>query len=89
MKISICAMKQVEVDYPVFEKILESEKEHYKNFYKKDVSNPITDKDVEQAIAIVEELSGFKFASSSKEDFKDFTIFLVDDVDSGLALLES
>lgn len=88
MKIAICMMKEVEVNHPVFEKILESEKEHYKNFYKKGTLNPITDEDVEQAVAIVEELTGFKCSSFSEEDFKEFTINHVYDVDSELSLLE-
>ena len=50
MKIAICAMKEVEVNHPVFEKILKGEKE----YFEKGVKNPITDEEVEQAIAIVE-----------------------------------
>lgn len=84
MKIAICAMKEVEVNHPVFEKILKGEKE----YFEKGVNNPITDEEVEQAVAIVEELTGLKCASFSKEDYKEFTIYLVEDVDSGLALLE-
>ena len=84
MKIAICAMKEVEVNHPVFEKILKGEKE----YFEKGVKNPITDEEVEQAIAIVEELTGLKCASLSEKDFKDFTIYLVEDVDSELALLQ-
>ena len=84
MKIAICAMKEVEVNHPVFEKILKGEKD----FFEKGVKNPITDEEVEQAIAIVEELTGLKCASLSEKDFKDFTIYLVEDIDSELALLK-
>ena len=84
MKIAICMRKEVEVNHPVFEKILKGEKE----YFEKGVNNPITDEEFEQAIAIVEELAGFKFVDLSEEDFKDFTINHVYDVDSGLALLE-
>ena len=88
MKIAICAMKEVEVNHPVLDKILEREKEHYKCF-NRDTLNPITDEEFEQAIAIVEELAGLKFASFSKEDYKEFTIHRVEDIDSGLSLLEA
>lgn len=84
MKIAICAMKEVEVNHPVFEKILKREKE----YFEKGRLDPITDEEFEQAIAIVEELADLKFASFSKEDYKEFTIHLVEDVDSGLSLLE-
>ena len=85
MKIAICAMKEVEVNHPVFEKLLKRSETGY---FERGRLDPITDEEYEQAIAIVEELAGLKFASFSKEDYKEFTIHLVEDVDSGLALLE-
>ena len=85
MKIAICAMKEVEVNHPVFEKLLKHSETGYFN---KGRLDPITDEEVEQAIAIVEKLTGLKCASFSEEDYKEFTIHLIEDVDSGLALLE-
>lgn len=85
MKIAICAMKQMEVNHPVFEKILKREKE----YFEKGRLDPITDEELKQAIAIVEELAGFKFVDlSGEEDYKEFTVYCVEDVDSGLSLLE-
>lgn len=79
MKIAICIRKEVEVNHPVFEKILKGEKE----YFQRGIPNPITEAEIEQAADIVEELAGFKLAILAEED----TVHVYD-VDSDLALLE-